>query len=155
MNQNDNDHDDNDNDDSFEKESYLGNKLANTLEANDEVACVGSDDEGEDGQNNGNNNDNNKNKNNINNKQNNVEQKKTKKQHSKDNNNEDEYEDDFDSLIENGGEAYLDKASSKIDILEQSAINLESWLENLVRIFSSDFIFRANLNAFIIIWNFF
>ena len=111
------------NDDSFEEEQYVGNKLANTLEASDDVmGFEGSDDD-------------------ITEKEKEKEKEQESKKNSRGKNSSssvspikgEEYEDDFDGEGEDeGGEAYLAKASSNIDTLEQSATNLENWLENMV-----------------------
>ena len=148
----------NDNDYSDEKEIYGGNKLANTLEASDDVMAFedsGSDDDRENDD--------------VSSlfEAESSDLKKKPIQLSSDRRekgmveNYEDYEDDFEKNDESnnsynvddhednngddahsikknknfadyGSEAYLDKASKGIDILEQSAINLESWLENMV-----------------------
>ena len=148
----------NDNDYNDEKEIYGGNKLANTLEASDDVMAFedsGSDDDRE--------NDDvgslfeaepynlkkksiqlssdRKEKGMVENYEN-YEDDFEKNDESQNSYNVDDHEDnngdDTHSIKKNknftdyGGEAYLDKASKGIDILEQSAINLESWLEDMV-----------------------
>lgn len=108
----------NDDRDSVEEDPYEGNQLANTLEAGDDVMGFEGSDDGAS-----------------------KPDKISKKSHSKVQSppfKEDEYEDDFDAGNDNdndsGSEAFLAKATSKIDTLEQSATHLENWLENMVRV---------------------
>ena len=110
------DKDGNMNDDSVEEDPYEGNQLANTLEAGDDVMGFEGSDDGASKQ-----------------------DKISKKSYSKVQSppfKEDEYEDDFDAGNDNdndsGSEAFLAKATSKIDTLEQSATHLENWLEHMV-----------------------
>ena len=110
------DKDGNMNDDSVEEDPYEGNQLANTLEAGDDVMGFEGSDDGAS-------------------KQDNISKKSVNKMQSPPF-KEDEYEDDFDAGNDNdndsGSEAFLAKATSKIDTLEQSATHLENWLENMV-----------------------
>ena len=162
LNSNDNTDNNNENDNDYrnEKEIYHGNKLANTLEASDDVMAFedsGSDDDHENDE--------------SSNLKKKVIQLTPDRNEKGTNENYDDYEDDFEKNDENnnscniddhdddngndigtrnqnkgknknstdyGSEAYLDKASKGIDILEQSAINLESWLENMVSSTRSD-----------------
>ena len=166
LNSNDNTDNSNENDNDYrnEKEIYHGNKLANTLEASDDVMAFedsGSDDDHENDE--------------SSNLKKKVIQLTPDRNEKGTNENYDDYEDDFEKNDENnnscniddddndddndndddigtrnqkkgknknstdyGSEAYLDKASKGIDILEQSAINLESWLENMVSSTRSD-----------------
>jgi WD domain, G-beta repeat len=100
------------NDDSVEEDPYEGNQLANTLEESDDVMGFEGSDDGAS-----------------------KPDKSSKKSPSKIQSppfKEDDYEDDFDAGNDSGSEAFLAKATSKIDTLEQSATHLENWLENMV-----------------------
>lgn len=102
------------NDDSVEEDPYEGNQLANTLEESDDVMGFEGSDDGAL-----------------------KPDRSSKKSPSKIPSppfKEDNYEDDFDSGNDSGSEAFLAKATSKIDTLEQSATHLENWLENMVSV---------------------
>lgn len=101
------------NDDSLEEgeRAYVGNKLANTLEAGDDVMGFKDLDESNTSTN----------------------TKKSPGEKIRQSPKKGGYGDDLGREgDESGSEAYLAKATSKIDILEQSASHLETWLESMV-----------------------